>query len=135
LIQRIQSVYLILAVLLNLSVFFTPMYRHALNDPAEWIGITFAGFLTVAMLLSLVSIFMYGNRQNQIKWVKGASYFQIAALGIAVAILFTLGGFGRFLWMEVVSTGLITVSLILLWMAGRRIKKDQELVDSMDRIR
>jgi len=111
------------------------MYRHALNDPAEWIGITFAGFLTVAMLLSLVSIFMYGNRQNQIKWVKGASYFQIAALGIAVAILFTLGGFGRFLWMEVVSTGLITVSLILLWMAGRRIKKDQELVDSMDRIR
>lgn len=134
-IQRIQSVYLALAVLLNLSVFFTPMYRHAFNDPSEWIGITFAGFLTVAMLLSLISIFMYGNRQNQIKWVKAASYFQIAALGIAVAILFTLGGFGRFLWMEAVSTGLIIVSLVLLWMAGRRIKKDQELVDSMDRIR
>jgi hypothetical protein len=27
------------------------------------------------------------------------------------------------------------VSLALLWMAGRRIRKDQELVDSMDRIR
>lgn len=134
-IQRIQSVYLALAVLLNLSVFFTPMYRHAINDPSEWIGITFAGFLTVSMLLSLISIFMYGNRHNQIKWVKGASYFQIAALGVAVAILFTLGGFGRFLWMEVVSTGLIIVSLVLLWMAARRVKKDQELVDSMDRIR
>ena len=111
------------------------MYRHAFNDPSQWIGYTFAGFLTVAMGLSLISIFMYGNRPTQIKWVKAASYFQIAALGVAVAILFTLGGFGRYLWLEVVSTGLMIVSLALLWMAGRRIRKDQELVDSMDRIR
>jgi len=123
------------AVLLNFSVFFTPMYRHAFNDPSAWIGISFAGFLTVAMGLSLVSVFLYSNRPTQIKWVKAASYFQIAALGIAVAILFTLGGFGRFLWMEVISTGLLVVSFIFLMMAGRRIKKDQELVDSMDRIR
>jgi len=87
------------------------------------------------MGLSLVAIFMYSNRLTQIKWVKAASYFQIAALGITVAILFTLGGFGRFLWEEVISTGLLVVSLVFLWMAGRRIKKDQELVDSMDRIR
>lgn len=111
------------------------MYRHAFNDPSAWIGISFAGFLIVAMGLSLVSIFLYGNRLTQIKWVKAASYFQIAALGVAVAILFTLGGIGRFLWDEAVSTGLIIVSLILLLMAGRRIRKDQELVDSMDRIR
>lgn len=96
---------------------------------------SFAGLLSVSMVLSFISIFMYGNRVNQLKWVKAASYFQVAALAIAVAILFTLGGFGRFLWKEVISTGLIVVSLILLWMAGRRIKKDQELVDSMDRIR
>ncbi|WP_340105337.1 DUF4293 family protein [Rhodohalobacter sp. 8-1] len=134
-IQRIQTVYLSLAVLINLSIFFSPIYRHALNDPSGWIGTTFAGFLTVAMVLSFVSIFLYGNRVNQIKWVKAASYFQIAALGIAIAILFTLGGFGRFLWEEVVSTALLVLALVLLWMAGRRIKKDQELVDSMDRIR
>lgn len=134
-IQRIQTVYLLLAVVLNLSVFFTPLYRHSFNDPSAWIGMSFAGLLSVAMVLSFISIFMYGNRVNQLKWVKAASYFQVAALAIAVAILFTLGGFGRFLWKEVISTGLIVVSLILLWMAGRRIKKDQELVDSMDRIR
>lgn len=122
-------------MLINLSIFFSPLYRHALNDPSGWIGTSFAGLLTVAMVLSFVAIFLYGNRPNQIKWVKAASYFQIAALGIAFAILFTLGGFGRFLWEEVVSTGLLLLSLILLWMAGRRIKSDQELVDSMDRIR
>jgi heme exporter protein D len=135
LIQRIQTVYLSLAVLINLSIFFSPIYRHAVNDPSTWIGTGFAGFLTVAMVLSLISIFFYSNRINQIKWVKAASYFQIASLGIAVAILFTMGGFGKFLWKEVISTGLLFVSLILLWIAGRRIKKDQELVDSMDRIR
>lgn len=124
-----------LAVLIDLSVFFSPIYRHALNDPSGWIGTSLAGFLTVAMVLSFVSIFFYGNRINQIKWVKAASYFQIAALGIAVAILFTMGGFGRFLWVELVSTGLLVITLMLLWLAGRRIKKDQELVDSMDRIR
>jgi high-affinity Fe2+/Pb2+ permease len=87
------------------------------------------------MVLSLISIFLFGNRVNQIKWVKAATYFQIAALGVAVAILFTMGGFGRFLWKEVISTGLLVVSLGLFWMAGKRIKRDQELVDSMDRIR
>jgi hypothetical protein len=135
LIQRIQTVYLSLAVLINLLIFFSPIYRHAVNDPSPWIGTGFALFLTVAMVLSLISIFLFGNRVNQIKWVKAATYFQIAALGVAVAILFTMGGFGRFLWKEVISTGLLVVSLGLFWMAGKRIKRDQELVDSMDRIR
>jgi divalent metal cation (Fe/Co/Zn/Cd) transporter len=135
LIQRIQTVYLALAVIIDLIIFFTPIYRHAVNDPADWIGIGFAAFLTIAMILALISIFLYGNRTNQIKWVKASSYFQIAALGVSVAILFTLGGFGRFLLEELLSTGGLFISLILLWMAGRQIKKDQELVDSMDRIR
>ena len=134
-IQRIQTVYLSLAVLINLVLFFTSIYRHAVNDPSAWIGTSFAIFLTAAMVLSLVSIFLFGNRITQLKWIKAATYFQIAALGIAVAILFTMGGFGRFLWKEVVSVGLLVISLGFLWLAGSRIKKDQELVDSMDRIR
>lgn len=134
-IQRIQTVYLALAVLINFSIFFTPIYRHAVNDPSMWIGTSFALFITVAMILGLVSIFLYGNRVNQLRWVKVAMYFQIAGLGVAVGILFTMGGFGRFLWEEAVSVSLLLISLILLWMAGRGIKKDQELVNSMDRIR
>lgn len=134
-IQRIQTVFLILAAILNLGVFFTPIYSHTLNDPSAWIGITFAIFLTGAVLISFASIFFYSNRPNQIKWVKAATYFQIAALAIAVGVLFTLGGFGIFLWQEVASIGLMILALILMWASIRYIRKDEELVKSMDRIR
>jgi len=135
LIQRPQTLYLASAFLLNLIVFFTPIYRHAMNDPSTWIGMSFAIILTFVMLLSGASIFLYKNRINQLKWVKGATYLQVAGFGIATAILFTMGGFGRFLWKEIGSVGLIVLALAALWQAGRHIKKDQELVESMDRIR
>ncbi|WP_233505577.1 DUF4293 family protein [Rhodohalobacter sp. SW132] len=135
LIQRPQSLFLASAFILNLIVFFTPIYRHAVNDPSAWIGTSFAVLLTASMLISLVAIFLYGNRINQLKWVKVATFIQIAALAVASAILFTMGGFGRFLWRETGSTGFILLALVALWQAGRFIKKDQELVESMDRIR
>jgi len=91
--------------------------------------------LTVPMLLAVISIFLYKNRKNQLKWVKAATYFQIVALGFAFGILFSLGGFGKFLWKEALSCGVVIVSLISLWQAGRLIKRDEELVQSMDRIR
>ncbi len=134
-IQRLQTLFLALAILFNFGIFFTPIYRHAINDPSVWIGTSFAVFITISMLLSLIAIFLYGNRINQLKWVKAATYFQIAGFGVSVAILFTMGGFGRFLWREIGSVGILLLVVIILWQAGRLIKKDQELVESMDRIR
>ncbi len=134
-IQRIQTLYLALAVILNLVVFFTPLYSHAVNDPAQWIGAGFAISLTGAIMLAAASIFLYKNRMNQIRWVKLGTYLQIVAAGFAAGILFSLGGFGTFLWREVISSGLVILVLMLFWLAGRAIKKDEELVKSMDRIR
>lgn len=134
-IQRIQSVYLLLVAVLNLIVFFTPLYRHAVHDPAAWIGNGMALTLTAVLILSLVAIFLYKNRVNQLKVVKLTTYIQITALGFAAGVLFSLGGFGTFLWKEVLASGIIGLGLIFLWLAGRAIKKDEELVKSMDRIR
>ncbi|PWN07711.1 DUF4293 family protein [Rhodohalobacter mucosus] len=134
-IQRIQTVYLFLAAALNISVFFTPIYRHAVNDPAGWIGIGFAIFLTLAFLIAAAAIFLYQNRSLQIRIVKAGTYMQIVAIGFSAGILFSLGGFGTFLWQEVLSSGLIVLALMFYWLAGRSIKKDEELVKSMDRIR
>jgi hypothetical protein len=134
-IQRIQTIYLTLAAILSFAVFFTPLYRHAVNDPAAWIGAGFAISLTAAVLLALVSIFLFRNRTNQVRWVKFGTYAQIVAAGFGAGILFSLGGFGTFLWREAASTGLILLGLLLFWLAGRAIRKDEELVKSMDRIR
>lgn len=134
-IQRIQTVYLILAGLFNLIAFFTPIYSQAVADPSPWIGKGLAVSMTIAMLLSFITIFLYTNRERQIFWVKIATYCQLVAIGFAAGILFTLGGFGSFLIDETMSTLLLIFALLAQWQAGRNIRKDQELVSSMDRIR
>lgn len=134
-IQRIQTVYLALAFIFNLAVFFTPLYSHAMNDPQQWIGIGFAILLTVAGLASLGCIFLYQNRPNQISWVKRTMLVQVGTFGWGVGIVFSLGGFGVFLWDEFLGIGFLLLALIAQVLAVRNIRKDEELVRSMDRIR
>lgn len=104
-------------------------------DPAEWIGYGFAGSLTLAMVIALGSVFFYKNRPLQLRIVKIGTYIQIIALGFGTGVFFSSGGFGIFLWQETIGIGFISLSLALYWLAGRSIKKDEELVQSMDRIR
>lgn len=135
LIQRPQTVYLILATLLNIAVFFNSIYSKAMDDPAVWIGYGLAISLTIALILAFGSVFLYKNRPTQLKMVKIGTYIQIVAFGFGAGVLFSLGGLGIFLWQETIGVALITVALVLYWLAGRSIKKDEELVKSMDRIR
>lgn len=104
-------------------------------DPAEWIGYGLAIFLTLALILALGSVFLYKNRPAQLKVVKTGTYAQIVVVGFGAGILFSLGGFGIFLWQETIGVALTIAALVMYWLAGRGIKKDEELVKSMDRIR
>ncbi|SMO59701.1 DUF4293 family protein [Fodinibius sediminis] len=134
-IQRIQSIILFLSFLLNGSVFFNALYEHAVTDPGSWIGITFAVTLTLAALLPLVSIFLYNNRQFQLRVVTISLWTEILALGFGTGIYSSLGGFGSFLWDESIGLGLLIAALLLTLFARKKIKDDIELVKSMDRIR
>ncbi|MDZ7658755.1 DUF4293 family protein [Fodinibius sp.] len=134
-IQRIQTVFLFLAFLLNGSVFFNALYSHAMQDPQQWLGISFAIILTIASLGSLGSIFLYKNRQNHRKWVSVLLVIQIITLGFATGIYISLGGFGTFLWDETIGVGLLVLALGAQLYARKKIKDDIELVKSMDRIR
>lgn len=134
-IQRLQSLFLAVAALLNLTVYFTPIYEKAMSDPQNWIGIGLASSLLIAMILNVVSIFLYQNRKNQISWIKRSALFQVIAFGFCVGVLFSLGGIGTYLWDEALGTGLVFLGLIFQILALRFIRKDEELVRSMDRIR
>lgn len=134
-IQRIQTVYLLLAGLFNLASFFNPIYNKAMDDPLGWIGMGMAIFMTLSMLISFISVFLYKNRNRQLTVVKAGTYCEIVAIAIALGILFTLGGFGTFLINESLGVLLLVFALVALWQAGKNIRKDQELVKSMDRIR
>lgn len=134
-IQRIQSLYLLVAAILDGSIFFNALYTHAMRDPQKWIGLGFTAALILAGLLSLVSIFLYKNRENQIKWVGGAIALQTINFGWGIGILISLGGFGFFLWHDALGDGLLLIALIANIMARKKIRDDQKLVKSMDRIR
>lgn len=104
-------------------------------DPQLWIGLGLAISLTVALGLNVYSIFLYNNRVNQISWVKRAGLFQVIGLGFGVGLLFSMGGIGTYLWDETLGTALVLLGLIFQVLALRFIRKDEELVRSMDRIR
>lgn len=134
-IQRIQTVLLFLAFLLNGSVFFNALYSHAVNDPQSWVGISFAILLTISSLGSLGTIFLYSNRQNHLRWVNVLLIPQVITIGFAFGIYISLGGFGIFLWDETIGLVLLFLALASQLYARKKIKDDIELVKSMDRIR
>jgi len=134
-IQRIQSVFLSLAFLLDGGVFFNALYIHAINDPRQWIGIMFATALTLSMMGSLFCVFLYKNRENQVRWVTRIMAIQIIALGFGIGIYISLGGFGSYLWDETIGLGLLFLAFICQLYARKKINEDIKLVDSMDRIR
>ena len=134
-IQRLQSLYLTTAIVLNFAVFFSPIYERAMEDPQKWIGIGLASSLLVAMIINGLVIALYKHREKQILWLKRSSFMQIVSFGFALGIIFSLGGIGTYLWDEAVGTVLILLAFASQFLAVKKIKKDIDLVKSMDRIR
>ncbi|WP_138431295.1 DUF4293 family protein [Fodinibius saliphilus] len=134
-IQRLQTIFLFVAFILNGGIFFNAIYHHAMEDPRAWIGIGFAIIVTIAALGSLATIFLYKNRENQLRWVSRLLIPQVGAIGFAIGIYISLGGFGTYLWDETIGLGLVVLALVSQLYARKKIKDDIELVKSMDRIR
>jgi type III secretory pathway component EscS len=134
-IQRIQSLLLILAVATNVGFFFTPLFDHILRDPTGWISAVNISALLFASGLSLFSIFKFNDRAKQIYWVKIALFFQVVGVASAIGVLLSLGGIGTYLLEEALSFALITIAILLQYLAIHFIHKDEKLVKSMDRIR
>lgn len=134
-IQRIQTVLLSIAFLLNGGVFFNAIYTHALNDPQSWIGISLSIFLGISALGSLGVIWFYNNRKQQKQWVGILLIPQVITFGIAMGIYISLGGFGTYLWDETIGLALLFLAFVFQLYARKKINDDIELVQSMDRIR
>jgi len=116
-------------------MFFNALYQHAVADPNNWIGLTFAVFLTFAAMLPLISIFLYKNRERQLKWVTASLWIQVITLGFGTGIYISLGGFGTYLLSESIGVVLLIMALLALLYARKNIRGDIDLVQSMDRIR
>jgi len=141
-IQRIQSVWLLLAALTSGALFISPLYRYDTAGGEQLLQTTgFYPLLIIAAimtLLPLAAIFMYKERKRQ--------------RGMVIGALFACLGFLGVMWMKTSNiqkeipapTGgqyaipgalLPAVAIIFLMLAIRGINKDEKLVRSMDRLR
>ncbi|OJU56302.1 MAG: hypothetical protein BGN96_14785 [Bacteroidales bacterium 45-6] len=146
-IQRIQTIYLLLAIVLLAIANLVPLASFQLPT-GELIQVSVISgshtnltlpILSLSILsaiLSAVSIFLYKNRKRQILVAYLALFPLLLLAGFFIG--FTYGSGASSAHLSLVSVkGIIlpAIAVILILLAIRKIKADEKLVRSLDRIR
>lgn len=135
-IQRIQTLYLIVVILLGAVVpFFVNLWSDAMGNEifAENEVFVSIAFYAVAVL-GLLGIVLFKNRQNQFVVNRLNMILNLFLLGFFVYRSLNLSG--ETIVSEKGIGMLIPVfSIVFLVLANRAIKKDEDLVKSVDRLR
>ena len=135
-IQRIQSIYLFIAALISgVLIFFVSLWSNEAGEPVyvEDVILALAMFLGSAVL-SLVTIFLFKNRKLQFVLGRVNILLNFFLLGVFVYWTLTVPG-----EMEISEKGIgmfiPVLSIVFLVLANKAIKKDEDLVKSVDRFR
>lgn len=140
--QRIQTVYLLIVLLvMGVGHLWVPLYTNAINEQVFATDTIYMliGFILSAVL-ALISIFAFKKRQNQFVINRLNMILNVILLGVLVYWSLSISGeasvsekgienlipFGSFLPI---------VSIVFLVLANKAIKKDEDLVKSVDRLR
>lgn len=137
-IQRIQSLYLVLAgLLLALFVALGDAWASAIAAEQAWLGTLAYALAGVTALVALVAVGLFKNRELQRRVILTAQWLDLA-LVVAVLVGFYLA-FDSDAFTAPVGYYLVAlqpiVAYVLLRMARQRVAADIEMVRSMDRIR
>lgn len=134
--QRIQTIYLFIASLISgVLIFFVSLWRNEAGDPVfvEDVILALALFLGSAFI-SLITIFLFKNRKLQ--FVLGRANILLNFILLGVFVYWTLTAPGE---MQISEKGigmfLPVLSIVFLVLANKAIKKDEDLVKSVDRLR
>ena len=142
-IQRKQSIFLALVVILFVVLFFLPVYtiNPVTNIAGQASGkLLFIPLLLIPMgfiaLLAIVAIFMYKNRPLQIRICRAGLI--ISLLMTVMAIIFPqffVHGLPQGAISATAGAYLLPANIILFALAAFFIKKDEDLVKAADRLR
>lgn len=150
-IQRIQSLYLLLASLLSGMLFILPlgvfhlkggndlMYLHGgiySSSEIMYSFFLFSVFIGCTGLMSFITIFLFKNRSIQMRL---CTYSMLANFLVFASIYFLWFKYNGVIISESAAMYITSVfpliAIILLFLAYKAIKKDDDLVKSVDRIR
>ena len=154
-IQRIQSVYLLLASLVIFALFLFPLVHNVYvagvpstikvtgiyqDVNGQQAHIQFFGALTIATiiigLLPLIIIFLYKNRKQQIALCYSAVLIIIGySFWMAQVVKHAMGSIQLDTHNWGIGLFLTSISLLFLIFAVKAIQRDEKLVKSADRLR
>ncbi len=136
-IQRIQTVYLALAFLCSAVLpFVFPLWQDAAGKDFYFMADTwFVPLFGLSATLSLLSIFTYKKRQQQFVMNRLNIILNFILLGLFVYRTLNLSGGAAEVSEKGIGMFLPAVSIVLLVLANKAIKKDEDLVKSVDRLR
>jgi len=136
-IQRIQTIYLLLAfVLTGILPFFIPLWT--MTDGSAYFFMqnqVYVVALGLSTTLSLLSIVSYKKRQNQFVIDRLNIILNLILLGLFVYRSLNLSGETITVSEKGIGMFLPIVAIVLLVLANKAIKKDEDLVKSVDRLR
>ncbi len=154
-IQRIQSLLLLICAAVLIGCLFTPAWNAVSNNTAYEVNsfalsishetvstekniVFIAALLAVSILLTFFIIFKYKNRVLQMRLnmmntiliclIEGLYFWYIREAKILIGTAEFTEKFGLAFYLPL-------AALVLCFIAGKRIQKDEELVKSVDRIR
>ena len=139
-IQRIQTLYIMLSALsvLITSIVF-PYYKFDLETNHIYLFNEVGGIVWISLfcLFSLIAILKFKNRRGQIYYLNGNLYGIIALIGFICFCHFYSGPIIDGLTYSINFLFIIGffLGLVFLILAKRAIKRDHELIKSINRIR
>lgn len=135
--QRIQTIYLLLAfVATGVLPFFIPLWT--MIDGKEYLFMqnqAYIALLGLSTTLTLLSIISYKKRQNQFVLGRLNIILNLILLGLFVYRSLNVSGETLAVSEKGIGMFLPIVAIVLLVLANKAIKKDEDLVKSVDRLR
>jgi len=135
-IQRIQTIYLLLVALFMIALFvwfpqFSTLEGEVILQKMDLLVII---PIFASVLLAIISIFKYNNRQTQFVLNRLNSLVIFILLGVFVYVPLSISGETQ---VSEKGIGLFfpIISIVFLVLANKAIKKDERLVKSVDRLR
>ena len=135
-IQRIQTVYLILTfIITGVLLFFIPLWTLNTGKAFYFVQDQFYTIvLALSTMLTIISIISYKKRQNQFVMNRLNIILNLILLGLFVYRSLNLSG-ETIVSEKGIGMFLPIVAIVLLVLANKAIKKDEDLVKSVDRLR
>ena len=141
-IQRIQSIYLLIVIFLSIgATFFFKLWVEADNEVFAFDLFAYESIsyklvpisFIISALLALITIFRYNDRQQQFVLGRIIILINLFLLGILIYLSLNIPG-------EIFSEkgiGMFIPSIVILFavLANKAIRKDENLVKSVDRLR